>query len=361
MPVTAAASSSLTLATACLTPLPPHSCPPSRSSTASNSPVDAPDGTAARPAAPTSAARRPPPSGCRGCPDLPLAVHSLDLAQAFSTCSNWSAARLRASSGSSPLYRASCTAARKALRSVARRPLTAPPRALRASGSSWRRGSRKRPWDVAEDLAAALVLALDLFQLRMTSPADTAATSPNTCGWRRSASRGSGRPPRRATPPALLEQQGQEENLEEDVAKLVEQLGVVAHGRRPPAHMPPRPCAGRSSARPARGPRGTHAQPARDLVELPDGLQQPAGWSVHYCWGVCWLPPWVPPEPEPVSVFSFGALLHSGIRKSSAQSVCLVVLAEALDPLVEAVCRALRAKQVADRLLGPRASAVTPG
>jgi hypothetical protein len=32
--------------------LPAHADPPSRSSTASNSPVDAPDGTAARPAAP---------------------------------------------------------------------------------------------------------------------------------------------------------------------------------------------------------------------------------------------------------------------------------------------------------------------
>ena len=33
-----------------MTPLPPHSSPPSRSSTASNSPVEAPEGTAAQPA-----------------------------------------------------------------------------------------------------------------------------------------------------------------------------------------------------------------------------------------------------------------------------------------------------------------------
>ena len=51
-PCTASASSPLTLATACATPLPPQRSPPSRSSTASNSPVDAPEGTAARPLAP---------------------------------------------------------------------------------------------------------------------------------------------------------------------------------------------------------------------------------------------------------------------------------------------------------------------
>ena len=43
------AISPFTFATAWLTPLPSHSSPPSRSSTASNSPVDAPEGTAARP------------------------------------------------------------------------------------------------------------------------------------------------------------------------------------------------------------------------------------------------------------------------------------------------------------------------
>ena len=35
-----------------MTALPPYSLPPSRSSVASNSPVDAPEGTAARPTAP---------------------------------------------------------------------------------------------------------------------------------------------------------------------------------------------------------------------------------------------------------------------------------------------------------------------
>src|SRR4051812_1367826 len=51
-PVTADAISPLTLPTAFVTPLPPYASPPSRSSVASNSPVEAPDGTAARPEAP---------------------------------------------------------------------------------------------------------------------------------------------------------------------------------------------------------------------------------------------------------------------------------------------------------------------
>ena len=51
-PRTAVAISPLTLSTARVTPLPIQSEPPSRSSVASNSPVEAPDGTAARPHAP---------------------------------------------------------------------------------------------------------------------------------------------------------------------------------------------------------------------------------------------------------------------------------------------------------------------
>ena len=45
---------SLTFSTAFSTPFPKNSAPPSRSSTASCSPVDAPEGTAARPMAPLS-------------------------------------------------------------------------------------------------------------------------------------------------------------------------------------------------------------------------------------------------------------------------------------------------------------------
>src|SRR6201999_2151679 len=49
---TVSASSPLTLATALVTALPPQASPPSRRSVASNSPVEAPEGTAARPWAP---------------------------------------------------------------------------------------------------------------------------------------------------------------------------------------------------------------------------------------------------------------------------------------------------------------------
>ncbi len=51
-PTRASRSSPLTLATAVATPLPSQRSPPSRSSTASKAPVDAPDGTMARPVAP---------------------------------------------------------------------------------------------------------------------------------------------------------------------------------------------------------------------------------------------------------------------------------------------------------------------
>ena len=53
-PTSALAMSSLTFATAFETPLPAQASPPSRSSVASNSPVEAPEGTAARPVAPVS-------------------------------------------------------------------------------------------------------------------------------------------------------------------------------------------------------------------------------------------------------------------------------------------------------------------
>src|SRR5919197_1263806 len=53
-PRTTSAISLSTFATARVTPLPPYAAPPSRSSTASCTPVDAPEGIAARPAAPDS-------------------------------------------------------------------------------------------------------------------------------------------------------------------------------------------------------------------------------------------------------------------------------------------------------------------
>ena len=64
-PVSAAAISPLTLATACETPLPAQASPPSRSSTASNSPVEAPEGRRPGRGRRTPARLRPRRSGCR--------------------------------------------------------------------------------------------------------------------------------------------------------------------------------------------------------------------------------------------------------------------------------------------------------
>ena len=70
-------------------------------------------------------------------------------------------------------------------------------------------------------------------QLRSTSPAFSASTSPKMCGWRRISFwrhvlGDLGQRPAAA----LLEQQREEVDLEEDVAELVEELGVVAGVRR---------------------------------------------------------------------------------------------------------------------------------
>ena len=65
-PVSSRASSPFTCSTARETPFRARRSPPSRSSTASCSPVEAPDGTAARPSAPDRARSRPRPSGCPG-------------------------------------------------------------------------------------------------------------------------------------------------------------------------------------------------------------------------------------------------------------------------------------------------------
>ena len=67
VPATAAAISPLTLATARVTPLPCQRSPPSRSSVASNSPVEAPEGTAAWPCAPE---RSPTSTSTVGLPRL---------------------------------------------------------------------------------------------------------------------------------------------------------------------------------------------------------------------------------------------------------------------------------------------------
>ena len=63
MPTTAGARTSFTFRTAALTPNPPKRSPWSRNSTASYPPVEAPDGTTARPSAPSARPTRQPTVG----------------------------------------------------------------------------------------------------------------------------------------------------------------------------------------------------------------------------------------------------------------------------------------------------------
>ena len=73
----ASAISPFAFATAFMTPLPSHAAPPSRSSVASNSPVEAPEGTAARPIAPPTSVTSASTVG------LPLRVEDLARFDAF--------------------------------------------------------------------------------------------------------------------------------------------------------------------------------------------------------------------------------------------------------------------------------------
>ena len=122
-PASACAISPLTLPTALRSrPCRPRRSPPSRSSVASNSPVEAPEGTAARPEAP-GAERRPRPrrSGCRasrgsggrGCgrsrPSGAKVYVSAALGGAPAASRRRSAAARSASSGSTPRRRDSAT------------------------------------------------------------------------------------------------------------------------------------------------------------------------------------------------------------------------------------------------------------
>ena len=91
-----------------MTPLPPNASPPSRSSTASNSPVDAPEGTAARPAAPDSS---PTSTSTVGLPRLSITWRAWTCLISLTRFAllNLSADARRASSGSTRASRASAT------------------------------------------------------------------------------------------------------------------------------------------------------------------------------------------------------------------------------------------------------------
>ena len=92
----------------------------------------------------------------------------------------------------------------------------------------------QRPGQVLRHLAedaglAALLGLLDRVPVPQHLARVSASTSPKTCGWRRiellAAVLGD---VAEVAGAALLEQQREEVDLEEDVAELVEQLGVVA-------------------------------------------------------------------------------------------------------------------------------------
>ena len=202
----------------CATPLPPHASPPSRSSAASNSPVEAPEGTAARPSAPdverhVDLDRRV----AARVEDLP-AVDALDRrhrSRKFASSRREPVAEAaapaarRASSGSTPQARGPASTSANSGSPIARvggvaglrvtralvgrleRPRS-PRRRPRAAASCARRaapaGSRARRAN-GSSAARPSSLALDPVPVRehLAGPRVVGArpSSPNTCGWRR--------------------------------------------------------------------------------------------------------------------------------------------------------------------------------
>ena len=323
-PLTASASSPFTFATAFVTPLPAHASPPSRSSTASNSPVDAPEGTAARPEAPdfkrtSTSTRRVSPA----VEDL-TRVYPIDAAQPDSTSRLYSsAARRSASSGSSPACHDLLDRGQQA---VVR------PKLVAGGGGTLqdllrieRRGQRLR--DLTEDLAAALVLALDLVPVahhvagRLGGPvAEHVRVAANQL------LRGSARPPRRGCPARAprAAATGSRPGTARRPARRAAWRRRPS-GPRPRARRPPRPCAGtieRSSCSRSQG----HSR--RSLRVISSSRSSAAERSLTlrpYGCGFCGslrrrvsapaaAPPGLPPEAGPVSVSSFGAFLHSATR-----------------------------------------------
>src|SRR5215211_2513794 len=252
-PVTAAAISPFTFSTARRTPLPPQASPPSRSSTASNSPVEAPEGTAARPPAPERSATS---TSTVGLPRLSRIWRawtcSISLIPGGILTDLGPAALGRRSEGELGVDAAGarelhegeqCGAhrgpgvgaggqPRELLRERAGRPLSTrpPPHPLGAPKRLARVQERgKVLGHVVEQRPAAPALVLDLVPPapdlgrgfgrgvaeHVRVPADELRTAAvGDRGERPGA--------------ALLEQQGEEVHLEQDVAELVEQLGVVA-------------------------------------------------------------------------------------------------------------------------------------
>ena len=171
--------------------------------------------------------------------DLPR-VHLLDLAQASVHLVSESVRRaaqrqLRVDARLDGRLRPRPAAARPAI--VARTASQLVPRALARACRTFFAYSVEGSvsGSVAEDLAAALLVALDLVPVAhhvargSASVAAAIGAPPNTCGWRRiSFARQCSATSARLPGAALLQQQREEVDLEQHVAELVEQLGVVA-------------------------------------------------------------------------------------------------------------------------------------
>ncbi len=287
-PVTASASSPLALATACVTPLPPQASPPSRSSTASNSPVEAPDGTAARPLAPEASVTSTSTVGfprlsriCRAwtcsisLTERSRLLYSLDVSvggrpqrqlgvgarlsghgdRVEQELAGGLEGRFASLGGSESLGGG-------AQIRIGRRPAVDARR--RGAAPSWpagwraacRAGRRRLPPPSASDLIWS--------QLRRTSPACPrlrVAEHVRVAADQLLAAVVGHRPPGRPRRAPRAAATGRRPGTARRPARRAA-WRRHRRGRRRPARRPPRPCAGRSSARPARGPTGTPAAAA---------------------------------------------------------------------------------------------------
>src|SRR5581483_8090157 len=271
-PTRAFAMSSFTWRTAFVTPLPPHSAPPSRSSVASNSPVEAPDGTAARPRAPESSATSTSTVGLPRESRIWRPWMRSMTGKGPGFCQRPPRRRSRGGAGSAPLPRPA-RGGGEAPRRRAQGELRVHPRAprlvhereqrladppllglARAAGRRPRLGGGRQArrgraalqlarveqggevlGDVLERVAGSppLLLALDPVpvaehlagraRLGVAEDVGVAADQLRDHGLGHLAE---------AAGAALLEQEGEEEDLEEHVAQLVEELRVVARSGR---------------------------------------------------------------------------------------------------------------------------------
>ena len=247
------------VATARVTPLPFHSVPPSRSSTASNSPVEAPDGhrrAAHRPRlehhvgldgrdcpASRGSAGRAPARSCSSITPIPGRARRVALPLGLAAQGDLRIdVRVLAPASRRPT--AGCRSRRRRARRRGASALSPPPpRALPVRFCTF--AANSRPGRFSGTVASGSAASADSprlisSQLALTSEgvrasvgsSASAASSPKTCGWRRTSLRTvPSATAAEVAVAALLEQQREEVDLEQHVAELVEQLGVVARVR----------------------------------------------------------------------------------------------------------------------------------